>query len=98
MLEYIYLGLIINFISIIVVTSLSIFQVFTTNPEKLLAEIDNIKDIEGTFFYNIIPYYGLFYMIILIKNSFSKLSYVQVLIKTDTETNIFKIRRKRWVL
>lgn len=95
MLEYIYLGLIINFICIIVVTLLSVFQVFTTSPEKLLAEIDNIKEIEGTFFYNIIPYYGLFYMIILIKNSFSELSYVQVLIKTDTETNIFKIRRKR---
>ena len=98
MLEYIYLGLIINFICIIVVTTLSIFQVFTTNPKKLLAEIENIKEIEGTFFYNIIPYYGLFYIVILIKNSFSELSYIQVLIKTDTETNIFRIRRKRWVL
>lgn len=95
MLEYIYLGLIINFMCIIVVTLLSVFQAFTVSPEKLLAEIENIKEIEGTFFYNIIPYYGLFYIIILIKNSFSQLSYVQMLIKTDTETNIFKIRRKR---
>lgn len=95
MLEYIYLGLIINFMSIIVVTLLSVFQVFTSTPEKLLAEVDNIKEIEGTFFYNIIPYYGLFYIIILIKNSFSKLSYIQIMVKTDSETNIFKIRSKR---
>lgn len=95
MLEYIYLGLIINFICIIVVTLLSVFQVFTSTPEKLLAEVENIKEIEGTFFYNIIPYYGLFYIIILIKNSFSKLSYIQIMVKTDSETNIFKIRSKR---
>ena len=98
MLEYIYLGLIINFMCIIVVTLLSVFQAFTVTPEKLLAEIENIKEIEGTFFYNIIPYYGLFYIIILIKNSFSKLSYIQIMVKTDSETNIFKIRSKRWVL
>ena len=98
MLEYIYLGLIINFMCIIVVTLLSVFQAFTASPKELLAEIENIKETDGTFFYNIIPYYGLFYMIILIKNSFYGLSYMQTMIKTDSETNIFKIRSKRWVL
>ena len=98
MLEYIYLGLIINFMCIIVVALLSVFQVFATSPKELLAEIENIKETDGTFFYNIIPYYGLFYIIILIKNSFSGLSFIQIMIKTDSETNIFKIRSKRWVL
>ena len=98
MLEYIYLGLIINFMCIIVVTLLSVFQVFASSPKELLAEIENIKETDGTFFYNIIPYYGLFYIIILIKNSFCELSYMQIIIKTDSETNIFKIRSKRWVL
>ena len=98
MLEYIYLGLIINFICIIVVTLLSVFQVFTSTPKELLAEIENIKETDGTFFYNIIPYYSLFYIIILIKNSFYGLSFIQIMIKTDSETNIFKIRSKRWVL
>ena len=98
MLEYIYLGLIINFMCIAVVALLSVFQAFTATPKELLAEIENIKETEGTFFYNIIPYYGLFYIIILIKNSFSGLSFIQIMIKTDDETNIFKIRSKRWVL
>ena len=98
MLEYIYLGLIINFMCIIVVALLSVFQVFTSTPKELLAEIENIKETDGTFFYNIIPYYSLFYIIILIKNSFSGLSFIQIMIKTDSETNIFKIRSKRWVL
>ena len=95
MLEYIYLGLIINFMCIAVVALLSVFQAFTSSPKELLAEIENIKETDGTFFYNIIPFYGLFYMIILIKNSFSRLSYIQIMIKTDSETNIFKIRSKR---
>ena len=95
MLEYIYLGLIINFICIIAVTLLSVFRVFTSTPKELLAEIENIKETNGTFFYNIIPYYSLFYIIILIKNSFSGLSFIQIMIKTDSETNIFKIRSKR---
>ena len=95
MLEYIYLGLIINFMCIIVVALLSVFQVFISTPKELLAEIENIKQTDGTFFYNIIPYYGLFYIIILIKNSFSGLPYIQIVIKTDSETNIFKIRSKR---
>ena len=98
MLEYIYLGLIINVMCIVVVALLSVFQVFTASPKELLAEIENIKETDGTFFYNIIPYYGLFYIIILIKNSFSGLSFIQIMIKTDGETNIFKIRSKRWVL
>ena len=95
MLEYIYLGLIINFMCIAVVALLSVHQVFTSSPKELLAEIENIKETDGTFFYNIIPYYGLFYIIILIKNLFCGLSYMQIMIKTDSETNIFKIRSKR---
>ena len=39
MLEYIYLGLIINFMCIIVVALLSVFQVFTSTPKKLLRRL-----------------------------------------------------------
>lgn len=99
MLYYIFIGLFINLICFIIFTIICSIVIINSNIDKLKNEMQEEKYFYGTVFYYIIPLYGLFYLIILIKNCFSGLSFIKTIQKTDIQTNIFKLKRKRkWVL
>lgn len=99
MLYYIFIGLFINLICFIIFTIICSIVIFNSNIDELKNEIQEEKYFYGTIFYYFIPLYGLFYFVILIKNCFSDLSFIKTITKTDIQTNIFKLKRKRkWVL
>lgn len=95
MLYYIFIGLFINLICFIIFTIICSIVIFNSNIDELKNEMQEEKYFYGTAFYYIIPLYGLFYFVILIKNCFSGLSFVKTITKTDIQTNIFKLKRKR---
>ena len=96
MLYYVFIGFI---CFIIVFAIICTIVIINSNIDELKNEMQEEKYFYGTVFYYFIPLYGLFYIVILIKNCFSGLSFVKTITKTDIQTNIFKLKRKRkWVL